>query len=62
MNQATAKWGVNIEKLQFIFIIRFSTAELLGFKIKIKIRFEIKGASGFASDHLENLKYINSRN
>jgi hypothetical protein len=31
MNQAKAKWAGNLEKLQFIFIIRFSTAELLGF-------------------------------
>jgi hypothetical protein len=34
MNQAKAKWAVNIEKLKFIFILRFNTAKLLGFKIR----------------------------
>ena len=34
MNQAKAKWAVNIEKLKFSFSIRFSTAKLLGFKIR----------------------------
>jgi hypothetical protein len=31
MNQAKAKWAGNLEKLDFCFIIRLATAELLGF-------------------------------